>query len=171
MEKVFGTRHDRQNKKLLPIVAEINRIYDTLHDLTDEELRGKTVEFRERIAAHMTDFDPYTGIEREDPERDKKAKKNEVRELDTLLEDLLPEAFAVVKEACRRLTERKHTFFAADQPMSWEMVPYDVQLIGAIMLHRGRIAEMATGEGKTLVATMPLYLNALAGKGSHLVTV
>ncbi len=171
IEKVFGTRHDRQNKKLLPIVAEINRIYDTLHDLTDEELRGKTVEFRERIAAHMADFDPYTGIEREDPERDKKAKKNEVRELDTLLEDLLPEAFAVVKEACRRLTERKHTFFAADQPMSWEMVPYDVQLIGAIMLHRGRIAEMATGEGKTLVATMPLYLNALAGKGSHLVTV
>ena len=86
-------------------------------------------------------------------------------------EEILPEAFAVVKNAARRLTERQETFSVCDQPMTWNMVHFDVQLIGGIVLHRGRIAEMATGEGKTLVATLPLYLNALAGRGAHLVTV
>src|ERR1700726_3745013 len=84
---------------------------------------------------------------------------------------MLPEAFAVVKNAARRLKERKQTFTVCDQPMTWDMVHFDVQLVGGIVLHRGRIAEMATGEGKTLVATLPLYLNALTGRGAHLVTV
>ncbi len=87
------------------------------------------------------------------------------------LDEILPEAFAVVKNAARRLTERQQTFTVCDQPMTWNMVHFDVQLIGGIVLHRGRIAEMATGEGKTLVATLPLYLNALTGRGAHLVTV
>ena len=87
------------------------------------------------------------------------------------LDEILPEAFAVVKNAARRLTERQQTFEVCDQPMTWNMVHFDVQLIGGIVLHRGRIAEMATGEGKTLVATLPLYLNALTGRGAHLVTV
>src|SRR5581483_6377451 len=86
------------------------------------------------------------------------------------LNQLLPEAFAAVKNAARRLTERKHEFTVCDQPMIWNMVHFDVQIIGGICLHRGMIAEMATGEGKTLVATLPLFLNALTGKGAHLVT-
>ncbi|MCB2199160.1 preprotein translocase subunit SecA [bacterium] len=171
LTSLFGTRHDRQNKKVLPIVERINDVYESLHSLSDEELRAKTTEFRERIRSEMEGFDPYESIERDDPEREKKAKKIEVRRIDELLEDLLPEAFAVVKDACRRLTEKKHTFTAAEMEMVWDMIPYDVQLIGGIMLHRGKIAEMATGEGKTLVATMPMYLNALAGRGAHLVTV
>ncbi|MGH7938550.1 MAG: preprotein translocase subunit SecA, partial [Chthoniobacterales bacterium] len=95
----------------------------------------------------------------------------DLRDQWTKLDEILPEAFAVVKNAARRLTERQHTFTVCDQPMTWNMVHFDVQLIGGIVLHRGRIAEMATGEGKTLVATLPLYLNALAGRGAHLVTV
>src|SRR4029077_14803703 len=87
------------------------------------------------------------------------------------LGEILPEAFAGVKNAARRLTARQDTCLGCDQPMTWNMVHFDVQLIGGIVLHRGRIAEMATGEGKTLVATLPMYLNALIGRGAHLVTV
>ncbi len=87
------------------------------------------------------------------------------------LDEILPEAFAVVKNGARRLTERQEEFTVCDQPMTWAMVHFDVQLVGGMVLHRGRIAEMATGEGKTLVATLPLYLNALTGRGAHLVTV
>ncbi len=170
-KKVFGTRHDRELKKVQPIVDEINRHFETLSGLSDDELRGKTDQFKEFIRDRMGDFDPYAGLEKSDPEREKKAKKNELAALNEILDEILPEAFAVVKEGCRRLTEREHSFVAAETEMTWAMVPYDVQLVGGIQLHRGRIAEMATGEGKTLVATMPLYLNALAGRGSHLVTV
>jgi len=137
--KVIGSRTDREVKKLLPEVARINEIYATLRDLSDEELAGKTVEFRNRLADGET------------------------------LDDLMHEAFAVVKETCRRLVGQ--SWEVVGHETRWEMVPFDVQLMGAIELHRGGIAEMATGEGKTLVATMPLYLNALAGKGAHLVTV
>src|SRR6267143_1694718 len=87
------------------------------------------------------------------------------------INEFLPEAFAVVKNAARRLKERRHSFSVVEQPMTWDMVHFDVQLVGGMVLHRGRIAEMATGEGKTLVATLPLYLNALTGRGAHLVTV
>ncbi|GAB4321169.1 MAG: preprotein translocase subunit SecA [Candidatus Sumerlaeia bacterium] len=122
-----------------PIVEKINAIYATLSSLSDEQLRARTDEFRRRLAAGET------------------------------LDDLLPEAFAVVKEACRRNVGRK--WEAGGNEITWDMVPFDVQLMGGIVLHEGKIAEMATGEGKTLVAVLPLYLNALEGKGAHLVTV
>ncbi len=93
------------------------------------------------------------------------------KELAAALDEILPEAFAVVKNACRRLTERKAEVVVRGHPVVWEMIPFDVQLIGGIALHKGKIAEMATGEGKTLVATMPIYLNALTGRGVHVVTV
>ena len=154
LKSVFGSKHDRDRRRALPIVDEINRVYESYRDLTDEQLRGKTAEFRARLA------EAIQGVE--DPE----ARKTAEREA---LDDLLPEAFAAVKEACRRLVGR--TWELVGIPIAWDMVPYDVQLIGGVMLHEGRIAEMATGEGKTLVATMPLYLNALTGRGAHLVTV
>src|SRR6187200_1212912 len=126
LTKIVGTQNDRELKRLRPRVAEINALEPSIKALSDEQLRGKTVEFRTRLANGET------------------------------LDDLLPEAFAVVREAGKRVMHMRH---------------YDVQLIGGIVLHRGRIAEMKTGEGKTLVATLPAYLNALAGKGVHVVTV
>jgi preprotein translocase subunit SecA len=139
LQKLFGSRQERERKRLWPAVEEINRYCETYRDLSDEALRGKTAEFRARLVEGAT------------------------------LEDLLPEAFGAVKEACRRLVGK--SWPVAGIETSWDMVPYDVQLLGGIILHEGKIAEMATGEGKTLVATMPLYLNALAGRGAHLVTV
>ncbi|HFE63453.1 MAG TPA: preprotein translocase subunit SecA, partial [Caldithrix sp.] len=136
---VFGSKYERENKKMFPIVDEINRHFESYKNLSDEQLQNKTIEFKERLAAGET------------------------------VDDLLPEAFAVVKDVCRRLEGKK--WLVTDHEIEWDMVPYDVQLIGGIALHNGKIAEMATGEGKTLVATMPLYLNALEGKGAHLVTV
>ncbi len=124
--KLFGTEHDRQMKDILPIVDKINNLEPTIQALSDSELQAKTPEFKKRIEAGET------------------------------LDDLLPEAFAVVRETSKRILGMRH---------------YDVQLIGGIMLHRGTVAEMKTGEGKTLVATSPMYLNALSGKGAHLVTV
>jgi preprotein translocase subunit SecA len=126
LAKVIGTQNERDLKKLRPLVGEINALEPTIQTLTDEQLRGKTAEFRQRLAAGET------------------------------LDDLLPEAFAVVREAGRRVLNMRH---------------FDVQLIGGAVLHQGRIAEMKTGEGKTLVATLPAYLNALEGKGVHVVTV
>ena len=139
MKMVFGSKHEREAKRLEPVVEEINRFAGEYATLTDEALAAKTVEFRGRLAEGET------------------------------LDDLLPEAFAAVKDACRRLVGRSWPVVGVET--RWDMVPYDVQLLGGVVLHQGKIAEMATGEGKTLVATMPLYLNALAGKGAHLVTV
>lgn len=139
-KSLFGTKHERQIKKLWPLVEEINRHYEHYRQtLTDEDLPRLTEEFRQRLQNGET------------------------------LDDLLPEAFALVKDACRRALGRR--WEVVGHEVEWDMVPYDVQLLGAIVLHQGKIAEMATGEGKTLVATMPLYLNALTGKGVHLVTV
>ncbi|MBU1707061.1 preprotein translocase subunit SecA, partial [bacterium] len=140
LTKIFGSKYDRAVKGLWPIIRQINDIEEEYQQtLTDADLPKKTQEFRDRLAAGET------------------------------LDDLLPEAFALVKNACRRLTGKE--FDLRGHKTIWDMVPYDVQLIGGIILHQGKIAEMATGEGKTLVATMPLYLNALTGKGCHLVTV
>ncbi|MBA2564455.1 MAG: preprotein translocase subunit SecA, partial [Gemmatimonadetes bacterium] len=136
---IVGSRHERERKRLQPLVDEINEAWEELRELSEEELQAKTGEFRERLAAG------------ED------------------VDDLLPEAFAVVKEACRRSVGR--AISVTGQALTWDIVPYDVQLIGGVVLHQGRIAEMATGEGKTVVAVMPAYLNALAGGGVHLVTV
>jgi preprotein translocase subunit SecA len=154
MKAVFGSKHDRELKRVRPIVDEINRHYESYQSLSDEELRGKTTEFKTRIAAALE------GVT--DPEA------RRVAEQDTL-NDLLPEAFAAAKDACRRLCGR--SWDVVGIPVTWDMIPYDEQLIGGVFLHEGNIAEMATGEGKTLVATMPLYLNALTGRGAHLVTV
>jgi preprotein translocase subunit SecA len=154
LKSVFGSKHDRDIRRTQPIVDEINRFFESCRDLTDDQLRAKTAEFRARIAEAC---EAAT-----EPEERQRAERE-------ILDDLLPEAFAVVKETCRRLCGTAWDVVGIST--RWEMVPYDVQLIGGIMLHEGRIAEMATGEGKTLVATMPLYLNALAGRGAHLVTV
>ncbi len=137
--KLFGTKHERDYKKVQPFIEEINAQFDKLSDLTEDELIGKTEEFKQRLVDGET------------------------------VEDLMNEAFAVVKEACRR--HLGQTWDVAGQQVEWNMVHFDVQLIGGIILHQGKIAEMATGEGKTLVATLPTYLNALTGKGVHVVTV
>src|SRR3982751_3975262 len=126
LAKVVGTQNERELKRLRPIVAEVGALEPAIQALTDEQLRGKTIEFRQRIANGET------------------------------LDELMPEAFAVVREAGHRMLNMRH---------------FDVQLIGGAVLHKGKIAEMKTGEGKTLVATLPAYLNALEGKGVHVVTV
>ena len=125
-DKVFGTHSERELKRIAPLVDKIEALRPSMQALSDEALRGKTKEFKDRLAAGET------------------------------LDDLLPEAFAVVREAGKRVLNMEH---------------YRVQLIGGIILHQGRISEMRTGEGKTLVSTLPAYLNALEGKGVHVVTV
>jgi preprotein translocase subunit SecA len=139
--KVFGTSNERAVKRIMPIVKQINDFEPAIQALSDEQLRNKTVEFRQRIAAAIQ------GIE--DADQRIAAEKQ-------ALTDILPEAFAVVREAGKRAVQMRH---------------FDVQMIGGIVLHSGKIAEMKTGEGKTLVATLPCYLNALAGHGVHVVTV
>jgi preprotein translocase subunit SecA len=180
--KIFGDRHAREAKRLQPVVDEINRIADELQALPEPQLQAQTEKLRsivrdrttalETAVADLRDRKRHTeeAAERERLTVEIREAEEELKaEIEATLEDILPEAFATVKEACRRLVGRPIT--VTGQTMVWEMVPYDVQLIGGIALHRGRVAEMATGEGKTLVATMPLYLNALAGRGAHLVTV
>ncbi|HEY7684180.1 MAG TPA: preprotein translocase subunit SecA [Gemmatimonadales bacterium] len=182
LTKVFGTRFQREVKKVQPIVDAIKRHEAALQQLTEEQLKGQTVSFRARLAertlAVKTELDEVRQLRHNcaDPaERDRletRFHQLEIRykkELAAALNELLPEAFATVREACRRLLGTK--VMVTGHELTWDMVPYDVQLIGGIVLHQGRIAEMATGEGKTLVATLPLYLNALAGRGAHLVTV
>jgi preprotein translocase subunit SecA len=168
-KKTFGDYHSRNIKKINPLVEQINEIYPTLESLSDDELRAKTAVFREKVKALTDTFGP------EDPdagessdERDRRL-KTERELLQEALDEILAEAFAVVKDGSRRLFGS--SWEAADQEITWEMIPFDVQLIGGVVLHQGRIAEMATGEGKTLVATLPIYLNALAGRGLHVVTV
>ncbi len=146
IKKVLGSKNDREVRKLRPIVARINAFEVELQSQPEDVLRQKTASWKERLSAIQ------------DPEELK-------RELDLVL----PEAYAVVKNACRRLCGTKAE--VRGHQLSWEMVPFDVQLIGGIALHRGFIAEMATGEGKTLVGTLPVYLNALSGRGVHVVTV
>jgi preprotein translocase subunit SecA len=126
LAKVFGTKHERDVKAMLPLVAAINELEPRMQELSDEELAGQTAIFRQQLAQGAT------------------------------LDDLLVPAFAAVREVGRRVLNMRH---------------FDVQLIGGTVLHRGKIAEMKTGEGKTLVATLPVYLNALAGKGVHVITV
>jgi len=148
IKMIFGSRNDREVKKFWPVVRRINELEAGLRKLSDDELRQKTADWKARLAQIQ-----------------------DRKELAGALDEILPEAFAVVKNACRRLTERKAEVVVRGRPVIWEMIPFDVQLIGGMALHRGKIAEMATGEGKTLVATMPIYLNALTGRGVHVVTV
>jgi preprotein translocase subunit SecA len=148
LKKILGSKNQRELKRLMPIVRRVNEFDEQFKSLSDEALRAKTAIWKGEFAKI--------------PELEDQWKR---------LDEILPEAFAVVRNAARRLKDRQHSFTVCDQPMKWDMVHFDVQLLGGIVLHRGRIAEMATGEGKTLVATLPLYLNALTGRHAHLVTV
>jgi preprotein translocase subunit SecA len=182
LKKVLGSQHAREVKKLQPSVDEINEIAQGLSSLSDEELKGKTEEFRtriqDRIRASKEEIEELKEEKRhsEDPDL-REALTQKIGGMDEellaatqeALDDILPEAYAVVKEACRRNMGKE--IVVTGQKLAWDMIPYDVQLVGGIALHQGKATEMATGEGKTLVATMPLYLNALAGLGAHLVTV
>ena len=212
IKNLFGDPNERRLEKIWPIVDEINEIYDTLQDLTDEELKAKTETFREQLHDAVADiearqdeinerlrrapnaatvdlleeanvggdgqpgtdprasFDPLTLDEREDLYDELDELEEEWLAItEETMDELLPEAFAVMKETCRRMLGE--TWRAGGADIEWDMVPYDVQLLGGVVLHRGNIAEMKTGEGKTLVAILPLYLNALAERGCHLVTV
>jgi preprotein translocase subunit SecA len=216
LNKFFGSKSERDRKELSPVIDQVNGEFAKLQSLSNDELRAKTTYFKERIAEHLKD------IEAEIKELEQKAegdfemdlqekediyrkvdqlKKDRNKQIEEILQQLLPEAFAVVKETAKRFTENaelsatanqldrdlaakkdnvriegdqaiyKNAWMAAGNIVTWNMIHYDVQLIGGTVLHQGKISEMATGEGKTLVATLPLYLNALAGKGVHVVTV
>ncbi len=168
--KVFGTKNERVIKALMPQVEAINALEPQMQKLTDAELRAKTDEFRQRIQERLSRFDaeasnPTAEVEVDaeadadaepDPDRLKRLEKERYEALQVALNEILPEAFAVVREAGRRVLNMRH---------------FDVQLIGGMVLHQGTISEMKTGEGKTLVATLPVYLNALSGRGVHVVTV
>lgn len=186
LTKIFGSKHERDTKKIEPIVQEINQIYETLHDFSDEELKSKTDEFKKRIKEKTGELENQLKELKEHlfnpPEQgffpeEKKHIEDQIAEVGEelkkvekeALEEILPNVFAVVKEVCTRLCGKKWEVCGIE--IDWDMIPYDVQLIGGVVLHQGRNTEMATGEGKTLVATMPLYLNALTGRGVHLVTV
>src|SRR5256884_5416178 len=148
LKKIVGSKNQRELRRLAPMARRINEFDEQFKSLSDDALRAKTAAWKDELAKAL------------DPE-----------EQWPRLDGIVREAFAAVKNAARRLKERRHSFTVCDQPMTWDMVHFDVQLLGGMVLHRGRIAEMATGEGKTLVATLPLYLNALTGRGAHLVTV
>ncbi|RFZ92106.1 preprotein translocase subunit SecA [Mucilaginibacter conchicola] len=213
--KLFGSKSERDVKGITPIVEKVKAAYAKLDQLSNDELRAKTIEFKETIATGLSGIDSEIKAIKdrtENPDMDvnekvdlftqlDKLEKDRNKELEEILMNILPEAFAVVKETARRfsgnptievtasefdrvLAARKNnviikgdkaihhnTWLAAGNEVTWNMVHYDVQLIGGIVLHQGKIAEMATGEGKTLVATLPAYLNALAGQGVHIVTV
>ena len=216
LAKLFGSKSDRDVKEVTPYVEEINKVYDSLSSLTDDELRNKTQELKDMIAEDLKDIDGQieelhrrieeeTGLSIQEKEASfdaiDKLEEDRNVELEKVLLEILPEAFAVVKETARRFKENgeltvqatmmdrqlaakgdhiqingdtstwKNEWMAAGSLVKWEMLHYDVQLIGGIVLHQGKIAEMATGEGKTLVATLPAYLNALADRGVHVVTV
>ncbi len=181
IKKVFGDKHVKAVKPLWPVVEEINQEYDKIKNLSDDELKAKTDEFKNKIQEHTAETrDKIAELKtklQSDEEFDRQAVYDEVdkleeqlnEEYEDILDQLLPEAFAVVKSTCERLLGKQWTIVG--NKITWQMVPYDVQLMGGVVLHQGKIAEMATGEGKTLVATLPLYLNALTGRGAHLVTV
>ncbi|MEZ5041410.1 MAG: preprotein translocase subunit SecA [Saprospiraceae bacterium] len=216
LKKVFGTKYDKDVKIYAPIVHEINEIYEELQGLSNDELRNKTLEFKQRIAAHLSGIDEdilnikQQAIDEEDllekenlfAEIDKLVEERD-KHLEDILKEILPEAFAVVKETAHRFMDNstlevtatehdrelasnahkayvsiqggkaiwKNQWVAAGGEITWNMLHYDVQLIGGMVLHDGKIAEMATGEGKTLVATLPAYLNGLSGEGVHVITV
>src|SRR5712692_1706198 len=175
LHKIFGSKNDRELKKLRPLVEEINRLEPEFASLSSDALRAKTDEFKSRIQTTTRDIHARLeelqtrmlsdGAQSEEPGEEQDARKGEEEKLEKelrqaeaeVLEAILPQAFAAVREASRRTTTGMRHF--------------DSQLLGGIVLHQGKIAEMKTGEGKTLVATLPLYLNALLGRGVHLVTV
>jgi preprotein translocase subunit SecA len=217
LSKLFGgSKSEKDVQKLSPIVEKINQYFQQYQSLTNDELRNKTQEFRQRIKTHLQSIDEEIAsltvkadafTEDQIQEKDAtyqeidKLRKERDKKIEEILEEIHPEAFAVVKEAARRFTNNeelqatatqldkdlvvkrphmriegdqviyKKSWLAGGSEVTWNMVHYDVQLIGGSVLHQGKISEMATGEGKTLVSTLPAYLNALPGEGVHLVTV
>jgi preprotein translocase subunit SecA len=215
--KLFGgSKSEKDVKSIQPLIAKINERFSSYQNLSNDELRHKTVEFRGRIQEYLKEIDsqieatnqqaealPFNDLVGKDAvyQQVDKLKKDRDQKIEEILKELLPEAFAVVKETARRFKENtevtaqatdldrelsitknyitingdkatyQNTWTAAGGQVTWNMVHYDVQLIGGTVLHLGKIAEMATGEGKTLVSTLPAYLNALAGEGVHIVTV
>lgn len=212
-----GSKSEKDAKKLQPTIERVNKFFAEYQSLNNDQLRGKTVEFRQRIKDHLTKIDAEVSelnakaeslshnqlIEKDEIYKQvDDLKKDRDKEIEKILEEIMPEAFAVVKETARRFKENteivstatdydrelsvkkgeyvsvdgdksifQNTWTAAGGKITWNMLHYDVQLIGGAVLHSGKIAEMATGEGKTLVSTLPAYLNALAGEGVHIVTV
>jgi len=215
LSKLFGSKSNRDIKLIQPLVEKTKEEYSKLHSLSNDELRQRTIDFKARIQEFLEDIDKEIAVvktkaESEDlPINEKtalydqldKLQKDRDKELEKVLMEILPEAFAVMKDTARRFTENKtidviatqadrelaarkknviiqgdkaihhNTWLAAGTEVTWNMIHYDVQLIGGIVLHQGKISEMATGEGKTLVGTLPAYLNALSGQGVHIVTV
>jgi preprotein translocase subunit SecA len=151
--KVFGTRNEREVKRLMPRVAAINALEPEIQKLSDEQLRAKTDEFRKRIQDRLSHIADEPDA---DSDRLKQIETERLQAIKDVLDEILEEAFAVVREGGRRVLNMRH---------------FDVQLIGGMVLHKGTISEMKTGEGKTLVATLPAYLTALTGRGVHVVTV
>ena len=213
-KKIFGTKAERDMKQLKPTLNKVLAAYDVIDKLSDDELRAKCDELKDRIKAAIAKDEERIAQIRIDLEKDLPLKEKEalatesdklVKKVDatieTVLDEILPEAFAIMKSTARRFKENpeiaviatqfdrdlsatkefvriegkyaiwQNHWMAGGNEVTWDMVHYDVQLIGGIVLHQGKIAEMATGEGKTLVATLPVFLNALAGKGVHVVTV
>ena len=215
IKKILGSKSDKDLKDLYPLVDDINSEFDKLKNISDDELRNKTFEFKKIIQKNLKDSDQEINNLKEKYKKSDGSlseKENILNDIDSIkesqkeiiektLNELLPEAFAVVKETARRFTENEslevtasdfdreiaskkdnieidgskavwyNEWSAAGVDIKWNMIHYDVQLIGGIVLHQGKISEMATGEGKTLVATLPAYLNALSERGVHIVTV
>ncbi len=176
VKRIIGSKNDRELRKIRPLVKQINDAEAALQKLSDDQLRAKTTEFKARIedARKQQGYHELAAkvrqLESDHRVDEAKLERRKLFELEQhILGEILPEAFAAVKNACRRLCGQE--IAVRGHPIKWEMIPFDVQLIGGYGLHSGRIAEMATGEGKTLVATLPVYLNALAGGGVHVVTV
>ena len=215
--KIFGgSKSEKDVKKIMPYVTDINNHFASCQLLTNDQLRNKTNEFKERIQEHLKEINteiaektkqadelPFNDLLGKDAiyQEVDKLKKDRDKKIEEVLLEILPEAFAVVKETARRFKENKeiistatpldrdlsvekeyvriegdqsifkNSWIAGGTEITWNMVHYDVQLIGGVVLHQGKISEMATGEGKTLVATLPIFLNALSNKGVHVVTV
>lgn len=216
LSSLFGNKSQRDLKELKPILESCLKAYPNISKLSNDELREKTQEFKNKISSTISQEEAVVNQIRERldtefdmPVPEKQSLYTELEDLEKkiydktqeVLNQILPEAFSVVKETAKRFTENKkievtaneydrdlaarkdnvnivgdkafydNTWMAGGNAVTWDMIHYDVQLIGGAVLHQGKIAEMATGEGKTLVATLPLYLNALPGKGVHVVTV
>ncbi len=182
-EKIFGSKHEKDVKKIQPIISSINELQVTMASLSDEQLRerGRALKLKVRAALEPLELEKKTlSLKLDNPNINLEEAETINARLDalaeeyeqataTVLEELLPETFALVKETCVRL--KGLSYLVMGREMVWDMVPYNVQLIGGIVLHSGKISEMATGEGKTLVSTLPVFLNALTGRGVHVVTV
>ena len=165
LAKIFGTKSQREIKKIIPLVHQINEFYDGLSSKSDEYLSNRTIELKTIITSEIGK--KLDLIKKDYEGKELKEQMHQARQV--ILDSVLIESFAIVKETCRRMCGS--SWRVTGQEITWEMIPYDVQIMGAIILHQGKVAEMKTGEEKTLVATMPIFLNALTGRGVHIITV